>query len=83
MHCIGEMSCRFAVFAGPDPCADCAEAVNELHSAAVQAGIESVWVRSGSGTQFAFEVAAHSAEAACELVTTLFRGPTSPPRIDL
>ena len=61
------------MLAGPDPAVDRQEAIDELVVAAVEHGAGRVRVETVARTEFTFEIAAGSPEAACELVTTIFR----------
>jgi len=70
---MGNESSRFLVLAGPDPCVDRAEAVEEFRTEAELAGVNGLRISLGEKTRFRFEVEAHSPESACSLVTTLLR----------
>jgi len=63
----------FLVLAGPDPCADRPEAVQEFRIEAVRVGVRGLRVSSGGRTEFRFELDADSPQSACSLVTALFR----------
>ena len=73
MHCVGDSPNRFLVLAGPDPCADRPEAVEDFRLEADQAGVEGLRIKLGDQTRFRFELEAQSPESACSLVTTLLQ----------
>lgn len=73
MHCIADSPSRFLVLAGPDPCADRPEAIQDFRIEASLAGVQGVRISQGARTTFRFEIEADSPESACSLVTTLLR----------
>jgi hypothetical protein len=73
MHCVGDTCWCFRVVARPDPAADRVEAVAELRHAVAEHGAGPVEVDRSDRTEFTFELAAASPEAACELVTVIFQ----------
>lgn len=73
MHCTGNDSGRFLVLAGPDPCVDRPDAVDDFRTQAELAGVSGLRVSLGDRTEFRFEVEAYSPQSACSLVTALLR----------
>jgi hypothetical protein len=73
MHCLGDICWRFRVVARPDPAVDRLESVAELRSAAAEHGAQDLEVEHADRTEFTFELAAGSPEAACELVSVIFQ----------